>query len=179
MNMPVWNLKELHIPNLPATAKIALVIGNRDYMNLTEEDQPLVHTCNDAKQLASMLHKPQMGFKVISLINLTKAEMEQAVDIFCSLLGPGVYGLVYFAGHGFEQDGQNYLVPIDAEGGNWTPEEAVCVQAILKKMVGTNVELNIFLLDVCRKRSGFHWMELLLEVYDCMIIIMCMIMSIW
>lgn len=134
----------------PATDKVALVIGNRDYMHLPIQEQQLVHTCNDAKMLASMLRKPEMGFKVISLINLTKEEMQKAVEIFCSLLGEGVYGLLYFAGHGFEQNGQNYLVPIDAEG-EWTPQQAVCVQKILEDMAATNAELNMFLLDVCRK----------------------------
>ena len=62
--------------------------------------------------LASMLRKPEMGFKVISLMNLTTDEMCQALGIFYSLLGEGVYGLVYFAGHGFEEGGQNYLVPV-------------------------------------------------------------------
>lgn len=136
-----------------AADKIALVIGNRDYVRLPLNESPLVHTCNDAKMLASILRKPEMDFKVISLMNLTRDEMYQALSIFYSLLGEGVYGLVYFAGHGFEEGGQNYLVPVDTVG-DWVPEEAVCAQRILDEMNRYHTELITFLLDICRKRSN-------------------------
>lgn len=132
-----------------ATDKIALVIGNRDYVHLPIDESPLVHTCSDAKMLASILRKPEMGFKVISLMNLTRDEMNEALRMFYSLLGEGVYGLVYFAGHGFEQGGQNYLVPVDT--GDWVPEKAVCAQRILDEMSRFRTELMVFLLDICRK----------------------------
>ncbi|KAL9987617.1 hypothetical protein ACROYT_G001957 [Oculina patagonica] len=136
-----------------ATDKIALVIGNRDYVRLPLGEGALVHTCNDAKMLASSLRKPEMGFKVISLMNLTMDEMHQALSMFYSLLGEGVYGLVYFAGHGFEESGQNYLVPVDTVG-DWVPEEAVCAQKVLDDMNRYKTELIVFLLDICRKRSS-------------------------
>ncbi|CAH3033023.1 unnamed protein product [Pocillopora meandrina] len=136
-----------------AADKIALVIGNRDYVRLPLNESPLVHTCNDAKMLASILRTREMGFKVISLMNLTLDEMNQALNIFYSLLGSGVYGLVYFAGHGFEEGGQNYLVPVDSVG-DWVPEEAVCAQRILDEMNRYHTELIVFLLDICRKRAN-------------------------
>lgn len=136
-----------------AADKIALVIGNRDYVRLPLNESPLVHTCNDAKMLASILRTREMGFKVISLMNLTLEEMYQALNIFYSLLGSGVYGLVYFAGHGFEEGGQNYLVPVDSVG-DWVPEEAVCAQRILDEMNRYHTELIVFLLDICRKRAN-------------------------
>ncbi|KAL9957114.1 hypothetical protein ACROYT_G038716 [Oculina patagonica] len=136
-----------------ATDKIALVIGNRDYVRFPLGEGALVHTCNDAKMLASSLLKPEMGFKVISLMNLTMDEMHQALSMFYSLLGEGVYGLVYFAGHGFEESGQNYMVPIDTVG-DWVPEEAVCAQKVLDDMNRYQTELIVFLLDICRKRSS-------------------------
>ena len=128
-------------------------------MRLPLNESPLVHTCNDAKMLASILRKPEMDFKVISLMNLTRDEMYQALSIFYSLLGEGVYGLVYFAGHGFEEGGQNYLVPVDTVG-DWVPEEAVCAQRILDEMNRYHTELITFLLDICRKRwvDKFHKM---------------------
>ncbi|XP_029194147.2 mucosa-associated lymphoid tissue lymphoma translocation protein 1 homolog isoform X1 [Acropora millepora] len=135
-----------------ATDKIALVIGNRDYVHLPLDESPLVHTCSDAKMLASILRKPEMGFKVISLMNLTRDEMTEALKKFYSLLGEGVYGLLYFAGHGFEQGGQNYLVPVDT--GDWIPEKAVCAQKVLKEMNKFRTELIVFLLDICRKRAN-------------------------
>ena len=141
----------MHAWFLVATDKIALVIGNRDYVRLPMNESPLVHTCNDAKMLASILRKPEMGFKVISLMNLTMDEMYQALGMFYSLLGAGVYGLVYFAGHGFEESGQNYLVPVDTVG-DWVPEEAVCAQKVLDDMNRYQTEFIVFLLDICRKR---------------------------
>ena len=101
--------------------------------------------------LASILRKPEMGFKVISLMNLTRDEMYAALHIFYSLLGEGVYGLVYFAGHGFEEGGQNYLVPVDT-AGEWLPQDAVCAQKMLDQMNRYHTELIVFLLDICRKR---------------------------
>lgn len=120
-------------------------------MRLPIDESPLVHTCSDAKMLASILRKPEMGFKVISLMNLTRDEMYEALHIFYSLLGEGVYGLVYFAGHGFEEGGQNYLVPVDTAGA-WLPQDAVCAQKMLDEMNRCQTELIVFLLDICRKR---------------------------
>lgn len=141
----------MHACFLSATDKIALVIGNRDYVRLPLSESALVHTCNDAKMLASILRKPEMGFKVISLMNLTMDEMHQALSMFYSLLGEGVYGLVYFAGHGFEESGQNYLVPVDTVG-DWVPDEAICAQKVLDDMNRYKTEMIVFLLDICRKR---------------------------
>lgn len=84
-------------------------------------------------------------------MNLTWDEMNQALNIFYSLLGEGVYGVVYFAGHGFEEGGQNYLVPVDSVG-DWVPDHAVCAQKILDEMNRYHTELIVFLLDICRKR---------------------------
>ena len=120
-------------------------------MHVQITDSPLVHSCSDAKMLACILRKPEMGFKVVSLVNLTKDEMLKSLDTFYSLLGEGVYGLVYFAGHGFEEGGQNYLVPIDASG-EWVPQEAVCAQKVLEEMDSKRTQVNMFLLDICRKR---------------------------
>ncbi|KAK2567935.1 Mucosa-associated lymphoid tissue lymphoma translocation protein 1-like protein [Acropora cervicornis] len=148
-DQPILNKKS----DFPTAAdKIALVIGNRDYVHLPLDESPLVHTCSDAKMLASILRKPEMGFKVISLMNLTRDEMTKALKKFYSLLGEGVYGLLYFAGHGFEQGGQNYLVPVDT--GDWIPEKAVCAQKVLKEMNKFRTELIVFLLDICRKRAN-------------------------
>ncbi|EDO37443.1 predicted protein [Nematostella vectensis] len=135
-----------------AADKVALVIGNRDYINLPEDGSPLVHSCSDAQRLASVLRKNSMNFKVVSMVNLTRVEMDKAINLFLDLLGENVYGLLYFAGHGFEEQGQNYMVPIDAER-DWAPDEAVCVQKVFEMMHARGTQLNIFLLDICRKRA--------------------------
>lgn len=60
-------------------------------------------------------------------------------------------GLLYFAGHGYENYGNSFMVPIDAPA-SYTSDHCICVQNILTKMQGKETGLNVFLLDMCRKR---------------------------
>lgn len=60
-------------------------------------------------------------------------------------------GLLYFAGHGYENYGNSFMVPIDAPA-SYTSEHCVCVQNILTQMQEKETGLNVFLLDMCRKR---------------------------
>lgn len=60
-------------------------------------------------------------------------------------------GLLYFAGHGYENYGNSFMVPIDAPV-SYTSEHCLCVQNILTKMQEKKTGLNVFLLDMCRKR---------------------------
>nr|XP_054755642.1 mucosa-associated lymphoid tissue lymphoma translocation protein 1-like [Lytechinus pictus] len=127
-----------------ATDKVALLIGNEAYRSGDLLSAP----GNDMEKLARNLY--EMQFKVVSLLNLTVAEMKKALKIFCSLLDDGVYGLFYFSGHGFEKNGQTYMVPADAPTGYY-PKECMCAQEVLENMQGRNTALNVILLDICRK----------------------------
>lgn len=60
-------------------------------------------------------------------------------------------GLLYFAGHGYENYGNSFMVPIDAPA-SYTSKHCVCVQNILTQMQEKETGLNVFLLDMCRKR---------------------------
>lgn len=60
-------------------------------------------------------------------------------------------GLLYFAGHGYENYGNSFMVPIDAPA-SYTSEHCLCVQNIVTRMQEKETELNVFLLDMCRKR---------------------------
>lgn len=60
-------------------------------------------------------------------------------------------GLLYFAGHGYENYGNSFMVPIDAPA-SYTSKHCLCVQNILTRMQEKKTGLNIFLLDMCRKR---------------------------
>lgn len=66
-------------------------------------------------------------------------------------LFPPTKGLLYFAGHGYENYGNSFMVPIDAPA-SYTSEHCLCVQNILTRMQEKETGLNIFLLDMCRKR---------------------------
>lgn len=60
-------------------------------------------------------------------------------------------GLLYYAGHGYENFGTSFMVPIDAPG-SYTSAHCLCVQHVLQRMQRRRTGLNIFLLDMCRKR---------------------------
>lgn len=131
---------------LYATDKVALLIGNMHYLHHKQLQAPIV----DVHALSALLH--QLDFKVVSLLDLCKAEMQMAVDEFLLLLDKGVYGLLYYAGHGYENFGNSFMVPIDAPSA-YTSEHCLCVQRVLREMQQRRTGLNIFLLDMCRKRN--------------------------
>ncbi|NXR28166.1 MALT1 protein, partial [Cinclus mexicanus] len=133
-------------PILVATDKVALLIGNMHYLHHKQLQAPIV----DVHALGALLH--QLNFKVVSLLDLRKAEMQMAVDEFLLLLDKGVYGLLYYAGHGYENFGNSFMVPIDAPS-TYTSEHCLCVQRVLREMQQRRTGLNIFLLDMCRKRN--------------------------
>ncbi|KFU94167.1 Mucosa-associated lymphoid tissue lymphoma translocation protein 1, partial [Chaetura pelagica] len=125
--------------------KVALLIGNMSYWNHPQLKAPMV----DVYELTNLLR--QLDFKVVSLLDLTESEMRNAVDEFLLLLDKGVYGLLYYAGHGYENYGNSFMVPIDAPNP-YRSANCLCVQNILKLMQEKETGLNVFLLDMCRKR---------------------------
>uniref|UniRef100_S4RBX5 MALT paracaspase 2 n=1 Tax=Petromyzon marinus TaxID=7757 RepID=S4RBX5_PETMA len=131
---------------ITATEKVALVIGNLSYRNHTALRAPLV----DARDLTSLLRV--LDFRVVTLIDLDLQHMRLAVARFLELLDEGVYGLLYFAGHGFENYGQSYLVPVDAPRP-YLSEHALSATTILRGMQARRTGLNVLLLDMCRKRN--------------------------
>ncbi|NWU99518.1 MALT1 protein, partial [Upupa epops] len=132
-----------------ATDKVALLIGNMSYWNHPRLKAPMV----DVYELTNLLR--QLDFKVVSLLDLTESEMRNAVDEFLLLLDKGVYGLLYYAGHGYENYGNSFMVPVDAPNP-YRSANCLCVQNILKLMQEKETGLNVFLLDMCRKSSHFE-----------------------
>ncbi|NXM87326.1 MALT1 protein, partial [Oenanthe oenanthe] len=141
---------------LAATDKVALLIGNMSYWNHPQLKAPMV----DVYELTSLLR--QLDFKVVSLLDLTESEMRNAVDEFLLLLDKGVYGLLYYAGHGYENYGNSFLVPIDAPKP-YHSANCLCVQSILQLMQEKQTGLNVFLLDMCRKRNEYDDTILILD----------------
>ncbi|XP_032555551.1 mucosa-associated lymphoid tissue lymphoma translocation protein 1-like isoform X1 [Chiroxiphia lanceolata] len=127
-----------------ATGKIALLVGNNRY----QHHPNLMAPVKDVFELSRLLE--QLGFQVVSLLDLNKAEMATAVSQFLQLLEKGVYAIFYYAGHGYEHLGRNYMVPVDAPQP-YAPENCISVQRILQKMQQQQTALNIILLDTCRK----------------------------
>lgn len=144
VDVDILNPHELPQAALTATDKVALLIGNLNYSNHPGLTAPVM----DVHELAN--HLRQLGFRVVSLLDLTRDEMVAAIDKFMQLLDRGVYGLFYYAGHGFERAGRNYLVAVDAPQPYQT-ENCVCVQRIMHRMQDRRTALSVILLDTCRK----------------------------
>ena len=94
-------------PNTQQQRRIALVIGNANYA-VGRLDTPL----NDATDMAATLKG--LGFEVILLKDASKREMDEALDQFSAKLRQGYMSLFYYAGHGMQVQGENYLIPVDA-----------------------------------------------------------------
>ncbi len=130
-------------------ARLALVIGNDKYTEVTK----LEKAGNDASAMAGVLK--ELGFDVSLALDATRREMNSAIQEFVSSVNPGDTALVFYAGHGVEIDGENYLLPIDtpdASGGqaDFIAAEAIGLDDLLSRLRDRNAQLNIIVLDACR-----------------------------
>jgi uncharacterized caspase-like protein len=128
-----------------AERRIALVIGNSAYST-----GPLKTPVNDAAEMAATLKK--LGFTVTLKKNVTLREMEDAVAEFGEKLKRGGAGLFFYAGHGLQISGTNYLVPIGAniEKESRVKYETMDADKVLDIMADAGNGLNIVILDACR-----------------------------
>lgn len=133
--------------SIAATDRIALVIGNSKYSHF----RSLPNATNDARLLHRTL--TQMGFDAgpKPLENLTKLLRERALQHFARKARTAKIALVYYAGHGMEIAGQNYIIPADAEvaTNDDAPYEAIKLDLFLKTLRGVS-QLGLVLLDACR-----------------------------
>ena len=125
--------------------RLALVIGNAAY-----KDAPLTNPVNDAR--AIVLALKESGFTVIARENIDQRGMLAVLREFGDQLRGGGTGLFYYAGHGMQIKGRNYLIPV---GSNIDREDevaysAVDAQAVLDKMEAAGNVANIMILDACR-----------------------------
>jgi tetratricopeptide (TPR) repeat protein len=131
-------------PAAPGT-RVALVIGNGNYANVP----PLANPTNDAREISGALR--ELGFKVIEGYNLDSTAMRGRIaDFGAALPGAGVT-LFYYAGHGVQVAGKNYLIPVDAklERPSSLGVEAIEVGTVLSDME-TEKRVNLVFLDACR-----------------------------
>jgi hypothetical protein len=125
--------------------RTALVIGNSAYASGN-----LANPVNDAGDMARALKR--LGFDVILKKNIRHRDMEEAIEDFGNRLKRGGVGLFYYAGHGIQINGVNYLIPVDARIKRESDVrfEAVDANRILDEMGYANNGLNIVILDACR-----------------------------
>jgi len=128
-----------------AEKRVALVIGNAAYRHAGE----LANPRNDADDFTAALKA--LGVDVITGLDLDKQGMEQQLRKFSALLSGADVGVFFYAGHGLQVNGSNYLVPVDAELSTADALEFEMVRLELVQHVMENAaKTNILFLDACR-----------------------------
>jgi hypothetical protein len=143
--MPGAQQRSLRRDTSPAAQRVALVIGNSAY-----ETAPLRNSVNDASDMAQALR--DLGFDVIHKENVNQNEMKRAVRAFGAKIQQSSVALFYYAGHGIQVNGQNYLLPIGAtiDKQEEVEYEGVDVGFVLAQMEDAGGQTKIVILDACR-----------------------------
>ncbi|WP_374655884.1 caspase domain-containing protein [Dongia sp.] len=133
-----------------AEPRLALVIGNGKYGGNIGS---LINPPNDANLMAERL--AGLGFKVTKLVDGDQTAMKRAISAFgqaLSAAGPDAVGLFFYAGHGVQVDGTNYLIPTNAAINAEADVDlfAVSAESVLKQMEYAGARVNIVILDACR-----------------------------
>jgi len=127
--------------------RVALVIGNDAYKHASRLD----NAARDATAVAKMLRE-ELGFDVIADSNVTTATFDTHLDAFQTKARRAKLVIVYYAGHGMEHDGQNYIIPVDTklERSSQLKRQTVAVQSILAGLKDSGVAAKLVILDCCR-----------------------------
>jgi formylglycine-generating enzyme required for sulfatase activity len=140
--------KERAIKNLTSQnieRRVAIVIGNSDY-----SFSPLKNPVNDAKSVTKALKR--LNFKVYDYYNLSREDIMRAVNRFTESENRGGTALFFYAGHGVQSNGNNYLVPINSNIKTETDIEfeSVNMNRVIGKMNEAGNRVNIVIMDACR-----------------------------
>lgn len=125
--------------------RIALVVGNSGYLRTT----PLSNPRNDAADISATLRS--LGFEVLDGFDLDKAAFDRRLREFASRLSRAEVGLFYFAGHGIQVAGQNYLLPVDAEllASDALEYETISLEHV-QRVMERSARTNLIFVDACR-----------------------------
>lgn len=129
----------------PSEQRVALVVGNWNY-----RVAPLRNPASDSRDIAQALR--ELGFDVTYRTNIDRKTFRQVIREFGDRIRRGGTGLFYYAGHGMQAGGHNYLVPVgaDIQQEDEIPDEALEADMVLRKMRSAGNRLNIVILDACR-----------------------------
>lgn len=132
-----------------AESRVALVIGQSAYRAVPA----LTNPANDAKAMTQLL--TDAGFDVVTASDLSQNEMREKVSDFAGRIttkGPDTIALVFYAGHGLQIDGENFLVPIDVDPKREAdvPLQSVRLNDILNTLTSVPSKMRIVMLDACR-----------------------------
>ncbi len=149
----ITNNDPSHTENWKDEKRFALVIGNADYD--AKGITPLKNPVNDADAVSKTLKDLQ--FEVTTVTNADRNNMWGAIDRFVEKLAanPASVGLFYYAGHGLELKGTNYLLPVSVKVGSQNPEsdvdrDAYKLQDLITRLENAKNRLNMIFLDACR-----------------------------
>ncbi|MEI7841904.1 MAG: caspase family protein [Gallionellaceae bacterium] len=142
-------LKAMQNDRVSSGKRVALVIGNGNYQH-SDSLPKLANPTHDAEDIAKALRG--FGFEVIEKKNLSLEEMSEAISEFGRKITDSEAALFYFAGHGLQVKGQNYLVPVNAkiDSEARVPYQAINVNQLLDEMDNSKSHANIVMLDACR-----------------------------
>ncbi len=145
----------INIKSAATGARIALVIGNGAYTGVSQ----LTNARNDARAIAASLTR--LGFEVIAKDDLSAADMRAAFAEFETRAANADWALVYYAGHGIEMNGRNWLLPTDAKLARASDiaDEAVALDRVLERVRPAKV-LRMVILDACRNNPFVAKMDM-------------------
>ena len=125
--------------------RIALVIGNAAY-----SEMPLDNPVNDALSMKSVLEKT--GFEVVIATDASLVQMQNALLDFTARLNSQSTALVFYAGHGVQANGKNYLLPVDAELENQSQLKFQSLELtdMLEELDASDARIKLVILDACR-----------------------------
>lgn len=139
------NLLGFYSPPAWTAARVALVVGNSDYLHAPSLENPV----NDAADIADQLQA--VDFEVHRALNVELAEFRRILRRFTDALRGADTGLFFYAGHGLQADGKNYLVPVDAKLSSKAALdfEVMALETVLRQLE-REVPTRIIFLDACR-----------------------------
>ncbi|MEI7429380.1 MAG: DUF1425 domain-containing protein [Betaproteobacteria bacterium] len=127
--------------------RVALVIGNNDYQNISKLDKAV----NDANAVAAELRK--VGFEVQSFSNIGQKKTNQVINEFVQKISGGGVGFFFFAGHGLQINNENFLVPVDMDEPKQQvdiADQAISVPVLQAKLADAKAKYTLLVLDACR-----------------------------
>jgi hypothetical protein len=140
-----------------AAKRVALVVGNNDYKNVPK----LQKAVNDARTMGDTLK--QLGFTVMVAENQNRQQFSQTLLAFDNAVEPGDTAFFFYAGHGFEIAGQNFLLPTDVPAATEGQEElvrdaSILADRVIERLQNKRARTSILVFDACRnnpfERSG-------------------------
>ena len=135
------------VAQAPLDIRVALVIGNSAYVSAPA----LTNPSNDAKAITNILKR--LGFTVINVNDGTKEQMIAGIaQMQTALKGQQAVGMLYYAGHGLQQNWRNYMVPVDFKVSKDVdiPKQAIDVDTVIEGLKKAGTRMNIIVLDACR-----------------------------